>query len=76
MTECNDSDVARVGERLRKMAQRAQVSWWGDTWGATISIGATQAQDMDTVGGMVSRAEEGLRKSSDKGGNQIVVMTH
>ncbi len=76
LTECNESDVARVGERLRKMTQRAQVSWWGDTWGATISIGATQVQDMDTSGGIVGRAEEGLRKSSDGGGNQIVVVAH
>jgi diguanylate cyclase (GGDEF)-like protein len=55
LTECNESDVARVGERLRKMAQRAQVSWWGDTWGATISMGGTQVQDMDTSGGIVGR---------------------
>jgi len=33
-------------------------------------------QDMDTAGGMVGRAEEGMRKSDDNGGNQIVVVTH
>ncbi len=76
LTECNESDVARVGERLRKMAQRAQVSWWGDTWSVTISIGATPAQDMDTAGGMVSRAEAALRHGGNSGGNQIVVVTH
>ncbi len=76
LTECNESDVPRVGDRLRKMAQRAHVNWWGDTWGVTISIGATPVQDMDTAGGVVSRAEEGMRKSNDSGGNQIVVVTH
>ena len=76
LTECNESDVARVGERLRKMAQRSHVSWWGDTWGVTISIGATQAQDMDTAGAMVGRAEDGMRKGSDTGGNQVLVVTH
>ena len=76
LTECNDSDVAKVGDRLRKMAQRAHVSWWGDTWSVTISVGATQVQDMDTAGGVVSRAEEGMRKSGDSGGNQVVVVTH
>ncbi|HET7108046.1 MAG TPA: diguanylate cyclase [Candidatus Acidoferrum sp.] len=76
LTECNESDVARVGERLRKMAQRAHVSWWGDTWSVTISIGATPAHDMDTAGGMVSRAEDGMRKSTDNGGNQITVVAH
>ena len=76
LTECNESDVGKVGDRLRKMAQRSHVNWWGDTWGVTISIGATPVQDMDTAGGEVSRAEEGMRKSNDSGGNQIVVVTH
>ncbi len=76
LTECNESDVGKVGDRLRKMAQRSHVNWWGDTRGVTISIGATPVQDMDTAGGMVSRAEEGMRKSSDAGGNQIVVVAH
>jgi diguanylate cyclase (GGDEF)-like protein/PAS domain S-box-containing protein len=76
LTECGKDDVTKVGDRLQKMAQRAHVSWWGDTWSVTISIGATPVQDMDTAGGVVSRAEEGMRKSSDGCGNQIVVVTH
>lgn len=76
LTECGGDDAMKVGDRLRKMAQRAHVSWWGDTWSMTISIGATPVQDMDTAGGVVSRAEEGMRKSSEGGGNQIVVVTH
>jgi diguanylate cyclase (GGDEF)-like protein/PAS domain S-box-containing protein len=76
LPECSGDDVPKVGDRLRKMAQRAHVSWWGDTWGVTISIGATPVQDMDTAGGVVSRAEEGMRKGSDSGGNQVVVVTH
>jgi diguanylate cyclase (GGDEF)-like protein/PAS domain S-box-containing protein len=76
LPECSGDDVPKVGDRLRKMAQRAHVSWWGDTWGATISIGATPVHDMDTAGGVVSRAEEGMRKGSDGGGNQVVVVTH
>jgi two-component system cell cycle response regulator len=76
LTECGEDDAIRVGERLLKMAQRAHVSWWGDTWGVTISIGATSVRDMDTAGGVVSRAEEGMRKSSDNGGNQTAVVTH
>jgi len=31
---------------------------------------------MDTAGAVVSRAGEGMRKSNDSGGNQIVVVTH
>lgn len=41
----------------------------------TVSIGATPALDNDTVGSIVSRAENALRESSDAGGNRTVVIT-
>jgi diguanylate cyclase (GGDEF)-like protein/PAS domain S-box-containing protein len=75
LTECSENDLLRVGERLKKMTQHSQISWWGDTWSVTISIGATPAHDMDTTGMMVSRAEQGMRKCSEGGGNQIAVVT-
>jgi len=74
LTECGENDLPSVGERLKKMTKHSQVSWWGDTWGVTISIGATPAHDMDTAGDMVSRAEQGMRQSSESGGNQLLVM--
>jgi diguanylate cyclase (GGDEF)-like protein/PAS domain S-box-containing protein len=76
LTECTESEIPKVGERLRKMAEHSAIKWWGDAWNVTISIGATTVQDMDTVGGLVSRAERGMHKSSERGGNQIVVVTH
>jgi diguanylate cyclase (GGDEF)-like protein len=75
LTECREDDVMKVAERPRKMAQHSQINWWGDTWSVTISIGATQAHDMDTAGDMVSRAEQGMRQSNESGGNQIAVVT-
>jgi two-component system cell cycle response regulator len=74
LNECGESDVLKVGERLSKMVRHSQVTWWGDAWSVTISIGATPAQDMDTVGALLSRAEEGIRKSAEHGGNKIVVV--
>lgn len=74
LTECGENDAQKVGDRLRKMVHHSQVHWWGDAWSVTISIGATPAHDQDTVGAMVSRAEEGMRKSAEKGGNEIVVV--
>ncbi|HUL32271.1 MAG TPA: diguanylate cyclase [Candidatus Eisenbacteria bacterium] len=76
LNECGENDLLKVAERLRKMAHHSHVNWWGDAWSVTISIGATPAHDLDTVGSVVSRAEEGMRKSSSNGGNQIVVVTH
>jgi two-component system cell cycle response regulator len=76
LTECGEADLLKVGERLRKMVHHSQVTWWGDTWSVTVSIGATHAQDQDTVGSVLSRAEQGMRKSSDDGGDRITVVNH
>ncbi len=74
LTECGESDLTKVGERLRKMVHHSQVNWWGDAWHVTISVGATPAHDLDTVGSTVSRAEQGMRQCADAGGNGIVVV--
>lgn len=76
LAECSESDVPKVAERLNKMVQHSRINWWGDTWSVTTSIGAAPVRDMDTVGMMVSRAEQGMRKSSESGGNQSTVVTH
>jgi diguanylate cyclase (GGDEF)-like protein/PAS domain S-box-containing protein len=75
LPECGESDVMKVGERLRKLVQRAGVEWWGDTLYATVSIGATIARDSDTVGSLVGRAEEALCKCAKEGGNRVVVIS-
>ena len=74
LTECGENDLLKVGERLRKMVHHSHVNWWGDAWSVTIAIGATPAHDQDTVGSIVSRAEQGMRKSAEDGGNQIAVV--
>jgi len=75
LTECSEADVAKVGHRLSRLVQHAGVSWWGDTFHVTVSIGATPAHDSDTVGSLVSRAEEALRESCAAGGNRVVVIS-
>jgi two-component system, cell cycle response regulator len=74
LTECGENDLLKVGERLRKMVSHSQVNWWGDSWGVTISIGATPAHDQDAVSAVVGRAEQGMREGNVRGGNQIVLV--
>jgi diguanylate cyclase (GGDEF)-like protein/PAS domain S-box-containing protein len=76
LTECGESDLPKVGERLRKMTNHSRVNWWGDAWSVTISMGATPAHDLDTVGSILSRAEQGMRKSAGDGGNRLEIVTH
>ena len=73
LMECGDDEVARVGERLRKMANQCMVEWWGDQLSVTISMGGTGARTADTLEAMLSRAENGLRTCSEQGGNRVVL---
>jgi len=73
LMECGNHEVARVGERLRKMASQCEVEWWGDQLHATVSLGGTSAREGDTVEGIVLRAENGLRSGAEQGGNRVVV---
>jgi diguanylate cyclase (GGDEF)-like protein/PAS domain S-box-containing protein len=73
MLECNQTEIPRVGERLRKMLGSAKITWWGDSLPVTIAMGATAAKAEDTAGEIMRRAEGALRESIALGGNQIVV---
>jgi diguanylate cyclase (GGDEF)-like protein/PAS domain S-box-containing protein len=74
LTECSGGEVTKVGERLARIVQHAPIAGWGDTLHATVSIGATPALDSDTVGSIISRAEQALRASTEWGGNRIAVV--
>lgn len=71
LNECVESDVHRVGDRICRAARQAEISWWGDTLHATVSVGATVGHDHDAVSTLLSRAESALRESSDAGGNRV-----
>jgi diguanylate cyclase (GGDEF)-like protein/PAS domain S-box-containing protein len=73
LIECGPQEVGKVGERLRKLAQRCEVEWWGDQMRATISLGGTSAQTADTSDAMVQRAEAALKSCGELGGNRIVL---
>jgi diguanylate cyclase (GGDEF)-like protein/PAS domain S-box-containing protein len=75
LAQCDKNDAIKVGERLNRMVRNGGVPWWGDKIRVTVSIGATPALDNDTVGSIVSRAENALRESSEAGGNRTVVIT-
>lgn len=75
LTECNETDAIKVGQRLNRLVQHYAVSWWGDSFHETVSAGATAAHDLDTVGSIISRAEEALRESSAAGGNRVVAVS-
>jgi diguanylate cyclase (GGDEF)-like protein/PAS domain S-box-containing protein len=74
LTECNETDVLSVANRLGKVVRNVGVPWWGGIIRTTISIGATVVHDLDTVGSIVGRAEQALRESTSAGGDRFALV--
>jgi two-component system, cell cycle response regulator len=72
LTECSADEVARVGDRLKKMVNQCKVEWWGDVLQVTVSMGATSSRTGDKAEAMLQRAEYGLEQSIKQGGNRVV----
>jgi len=73
LTECNEWEIARTADRLRRMASASKIEWWGDFIPVTISLGATSAKAGDTVEGIVARAMQALSESIKLGGNRTTI---
>ena len=71
--ECGDTEISRVGERLRKLANSAEAEWWGDKLRITVSAAAAAVKDGDDAAAVVQRAERGLLKAVQHGGNRLVI---
>ena len=75
LLECRESEVVRVGERVRKMVSIAEIEWWGDKFSVTSPVGGAGCRAEDTVELLVERAEASLQESILRGGNCVVVLS-
>lgn len=57
--------------RLAGLARTADFRWWGDRVGLTVSIGASQASEGDTLPCLLQRARQAMQSSSYAGGNRV-----
>lgn len=57
--------------RLAGLARTADFRWWGDRVGLTVSIGASQAIEGDTLESVLHRAQQAMQASEYAGGNQV-----
>jgi diguanylate cyclase (GGDEF)-like protein/PAS domain S-box-containing protein len=74
LLECRESEVARVGERVRKMIGQAEIEWWGDRFSVTSPVGGAGCRAGDTVELLIARAAASLQESIEKGGNCVTVL--
>ena len=73
LSECKESEVSKVAERLRKMVGYAEIKWWGRDLTVTASFGGTGAKPGDTAESIIGRAESTLAKCVVSGGNCITI---
>jgi diguanylate cyclase (GGDEF)-like protein len=57
--------------RLAGLARTADFRWWGDRVGLTVSIGASQAMERDTLPSLLKRARQAMQTSGYEGGNRV-----
>ncbi len=72
---CRESEVALVGERIRRMIGQAEIEWWGDKFSVTSPVGGAGCRHGDTVELLVPRAAASLQESIAKGGNCVTVLS-
>jgi diguanylate cyclase (GGDEF)-like protein/PAS domain S-box-containing protein len=60
-------------ERLRSMVEATKVSWEGNPLEVTVSIGATDALEGDTIESIVTRADSLMYASKQRGKNTVTV---
>jgi diguanylate cyclase (GGDEF)-like protein len=73
LAECTALEAVKTSERLRKMAARAKIEWWGDVLPITLSIGATEIRKGDTVDAVIQRAETAMEECRKQGGDQAIL---
>lgn len=74
LLQCKESEVALVGERVRRMIGRSEIEWWGDKFSVTSPLGGTGCRTGDKVELLIARAEASLKESIGKGGNCVTVL--
>ncbi len=75
LIECKESEVVKVGERVRKTVGKSEMEWWGDTFSVTCAFGGAGSRFGDSAEQLIERAEKSLHESIVKGGNCVTTWT-
>jgi diguanylate cyclase (GGDEF)-like protein/PAS domain S-box-containing protein len=75
LTDCKESEMTLVGERVRRIIGRSEIEWWGDKFSVTSPVGGAVCKVGDNVEAIIARAETSLRESIARGGNCVTVLS-
>jgi two-component system cell cycle response regulator len=74
LLECRETEVALVGERVRRMIGQSEIEWWGDRFSVTSPVGGAGCRAGDSAELLVARADASLKESVERGGNCVIVL--
>jgi diguanylate cyclase (GGDEF)-like protein/PAS domain S-box-containing protein len=74
VTNCGEGDLLSTAERLKKLAQSSEVTWWGDPLSVTVSVGGTPLRPMEPLVPLLDRTGTALKEAVAKGGNLVNVL--
>ena len=75
LQQCKESEVALVGERVRRMICQSEIEWWGDKFSVTSPVGGAGCRPGDSVELLIARAAASVTESIGKGGNCVTVVS-
>ena len=75
LQQCKESEVALVGERVRRMICQSEIEWWGDKFSVTSPVGGAGCRPGDSVELLIARAAASVTESIGKGGNCVTVLS-
>jgi diguanylate cyclase (GGDEF)-like protein/PAS domain S-box-containing protein len=67
--ERNPIDLSGRAQALAGLARTTDFRWWGDRISLTVSIGAAQAEEGETLARLLERAQAAMQASVHEGGN-------
>jgi diguanylate cyclase (GGDEF)-like protein/PAS domain S-box-containing protein len=71
LMECKESEVGRVGERVRKIVGQSEVEWWGETFSLTCAMGGAGSRFGESLLQLMEGAQQALQEGIVKGGNCV-----
>jgi diguanylate cyclase (GGDEF)-like protein/PAS domain S-box-containing protein len=71
--ECTPEMLALHAQALAGLARTADFRWWGDRVSLTVSIGAAQPEQSETLAQLLQRAQQAMVSSIHAGGNHITL---
>jgi diguanylate cyclase (GGDEF)-like protein/PAS domain S-box-containing protein len=75
VTNCGNGDLLSTAERLKRLAQSSEITWWGDQLSVTVSVGGTVLRPGESIIPLLDRTRTALNQAVAQGGNFALVLS-